>query len=234
MTAMSPRCVGLAHSKLRNMFGLVGVSVTPDSLVLVRFAREWKRSEIVGIPADIRRHYDMIKWTHAYADQSTGEHLLNELWRDHSLRFRPYTTQKALRDPEGIHRAIVIDKVEMVQWVLAAIMDRRLLFPKEGTEAIRDLESQMAMFSEHTTEAGGVDYFAVGEEYDSLPKALFGACLGARKCMHTGSKRFMVSKSLSTSRERYEHLGSGLTGHQIPRGKMHVTAGREMRRYKIH
>ena len=43
-----------------------------------------------------------------------------------------------------------------------------------------ELEKQVALYTEKKSEAGSIDYFAPGDELDSLTKALLIACFAAR------------------------------------------------------
>ena len=51
---------------------------------------------------------------------------------------------------------------------------------------MKSLENQVAMFTEHRTEAGGIDYYAPGEERDELVKALLAALFSARTLLQEG------------------------------------------------
>ena len=53
---------------------------------------------------------------------------------------------------------------------------------------MQELEHQVALFSEHTTEAGMVNYYAPGDELDNLTKALIIACFAARPFLHDSVK----------------------------------------------
>ena len=219
------RCVAITHSKYRDAFGFVGVEVREGKLY-VGYARQWKRKYLSQMAPDVSRYHKRFQWDVAYIDQLTGEHVIQSMRKDHKLNFRVITTQKNLKDPDGINRARVMDKIEMVQWMVQAKDLGLILFPVHPGHSMGELESQMEIFSEHKTEAGNVDYFAPGDEYDNLIKALMIACFAARKYMNTGNMRVIMGKKFASIHENEDSL-SALTGSQIAVGKPYRMATEE-------
>lgn len=175
------RRAALTHSKHRNMFGLIGIEVDPDAAkISVRLARQWPRTDIVKITSDVAALYRKVEWDVTYVDQQTGHHLITTLTEKHSIPVRVITTQKNLKDPHDIERIRVMDKVEMVQWTYRALSAGQIRFPAAPSRDMKELMHQMSLFAEHKTEAGSIDYFAPGDEFDNLPKALMVVCFSVR------------------------------------------------------
>ena len=178
---MNLRLAAIIHSKHRNMFGLVGTEIdTEKKKAYVKLARQWSRTKINEIPSEVSRIYQKIKWKTTYVDQLTGQHFIQDLKSNH-VPVSVITTQKNLKDPHDIERIKVMDKIEMVQLMLSLRQNHQVEFPPAPSKSMTELEEQFALFTEHKTEAGNIDYFAPGEELDSLVKALLINCFAARK-----------------------------------------------------
>lgn len=187
----------ISHSKHRNMFGLVGIEADSEKKEIhVKLARQWSRDKLNTIPLEIKKIHNKIMWDTTYTDQLVGEHFIQALRRDHNLRIQVINTQKNLKDPDDIEKVKTMDKVEMVQWMLTIFQDHQIKFPEKRSRHMEELTSQIAIFTEHKTEAGNIDYFAPGEEYDNLVKALMITCFSVRN---------MISKNVSI-----EHVGGGI------------------------
>ena len=223
---MIAKLAAISHSKHRNEFGIVGIEVnTKEKKIRVKLARQWPREQLNEIPLHIADLHEKKQWQDTYIDQLTGEHLIREIKRKHNLNIRVITTQKNLKDPHDIDRVRVMDKVEMVQWMIVMGQNHQIEFPPNPSKSMKELEIQMNVFAEKTTEAGGTDYFAPGDEYDNLVKALMIACFAARKQIRIDGDFQRVTKSKKTP--RYHHskrdsLGSGLTGSQMATGSAQV------------
>lgn len=179
---MSEKTIALSHSKHRNMIGLIGIEVDENLIVHVRAAKQWSRSQINQIPQDLKDTYDKIKWSRLYVDQVIGEHFINDINRV-GLRTDVITTKKNLDEPDDIERLQVMDKIEMTQLMLSLKLDHRIQFPINPTGTMKEAISQVELFTEHKTEAGGIDYYSPGEELDSLTKSLMICCFAVRKIL---------------------------------------------------
>lgn len=174
------RQAAIAHSKHRNMFGLVGVEISHrQKKVFVKLVRQWPREQINHIHNEISTLYNNVKWGETYIDQQTGQHFIQNL-TNNNMNLRIITTQKNLKDPAQIEYVRIMDKIEMVQLMIVLKQNHQIVFPKNPTHTMKQLEEQIAIFSEHKTEAGSVDYFAPGQELDNLTKALMINCFAAR------------------------------------------------------
>jgi len=190
---MNIKLTAIAHSKYRDMFGLVGIEVDPDlKKVYVKLARQWPRSKINEIPKEIGMLYQNIRWRNTYIDQQTGEHFIQDLKRIQHLSLSVINTQKNLKDPVEIERIRTMDKIEMTQFMLTLRQNHQVEFPPNPSKTMKDLEEQMALYSEHKTESGNIDYFAPGSEKDNLTKGLLISCFAARKYLKVGDVRVYV------------------------------------------
>ena len=174
------RVAAIAHSKLRDEFGIVGIEVnTVKRKIKVKLARQWSRKELNKIPGYIKKMHDKAQWEVTYIDQLSGEHFIDEMKK--YLNLRVITTKKNMNDPKELKRVKVMDKIELVQSMLFIGQNNQIEFPPKPTKDMQELEAQMGLFSEMTTEAGGIDYFSPGDQYDNLVKALMIACFAIRK-----------------------------------------------------
>lgn len=187
----------ISHSKYRNEFGVVGIEANSDAKkIRVKLARQWPRTQINTIPEKIALLHSKVQWGQTYVDQLTGEHFIQDLRRQHKMQINVINTNKNLKEPDDIERVKIMDKIEMVQWMVTVKQKRQIEFPERPTSYMKELESQMALFTEHKTESGNVDYFAPGDEFDNLTKALMIACFSVRKLIDAGSD--------------IEHIGGGI------------------------
>ena len=142
-------------------------------------AEQWSRKELSRIPMYIKKLHDEKQWDVTYVDQSSAEHFIEEMKT--LLKLKIITTKKNMNDPKELKKIKVMDKIELVQWMLSLFQNKQLKTSKPPTKGMEELFTQMGVFSENTTEAGGVDYFSPGDQYDNLVKALMIACFSVRK-----------------------------------------------------
>jgi len=175
------KLTALAHTKHRNAIGLVGIEVDPiKQEISVRLAKSWDRNDLNKIAPDVAGLYEKLEWFNTFIDFSVGDHVIQGLRRAGGMPIRIIQVSKKVRDYLEIDRVKTMDIIEMTQFLLQLKQAHKLLFPKEPSKEMRELEDQIALFSEHKTEAGGIDYYAPGDEYDDLTKALLIVSFGAR------------------------------------------------------
>ena len=192
------KIVAITHTKLRNVFGLVGIELDAEKrLVYVRFAKQWNRQSINTMTTDISNIYKKIRWDNTLITQETGQHLIQALKQEHNIPIKVITTQKKLKEIRDIERIKVMDVIEMTQLLLQLKLNHQIRFTENPQGDLHELESQIAIFSEHTTEAGSVDYYAPGEALDSLTKSLMIACFSVRNEL-TGGNGEVVCGGLNT------------------------------------
>ncbi len=179
---MNHTLAAIAHSKFRNAIGLVGIEIDPEkNKIRVRLAKQWNRTQLNIIPDEIGALHNKIKWGETYIDQQTGQHFIKSLKQEQEMPLRVITTQKNLKDADEIERTKIMDKIEMAQFMLQLRQNHVIEFPEKPSKDMIELEEQVALYMEHKTEAGTIDYYAPGEELDSLIKGLLIACFAARK-----------------------------------------------------
>ncbi len=184
---MNPTLAAIAHSKFRNAIGLVGIEIdSKQNKIRVRLAKQWSRDKLNIIPDEIGELYEKIKWGETYIDQQTGQHFIQSLKREEHMPLKIINTQKNLKDADEIERLKIMDKVEMAQFMLQLRQNHVIEFPERPSKDMSELEEQVALYMEHKTEAGTIDYYAPGEELDSLIKGLLIACFAARKLLSGG------------------------------------------------
>ena len=191
------KTVGIAYSKHRNAIGMVGNEVNiKEKKVRIKLAREWSRKDIGKAPQQISELYDRLSWDVTIIDQQVGEFFIQDL-RNHDIPIQVITTQKDLKDPKLIEKIKVMDKIEMTHFVMVALrQNHQIEFPAQPPPTVLDLEKQISMFVEHKTEAGGVDYYAPGDEKDNLTKAFMISIF---------AQRHILIKDVSI-----EHVGGGI------------------------
>ena len=184
------KIAGIAHSKLRDAIGIVGIEVDPSvGIVKVKLSQHWSRNEINTIPQDISDIWGKVNWTKTIIDYAVGQHFIDELKKITGFPTRVVDLKKKVNDPSEIRRVKSLDLTEMVQYTLGKKIAHKIQFPVESSHGMKELEEQIALFTEKTTEAGGVNYYAPGNELDDLTKALLLAMFAARPLLSGDSGR---------------------------------------------
>ena len=204
---LTVKLVGIAHSKLRNSIGAVGIEVDPvKQEVLVRMARHWDRQQINEVAPGIAHMYSQFEWSNTIIDVSVGEHLIQSFRRISKIPIRVIFIKKKITDTSEIRRVKILDLTEMVQFMLQQKLIHKIKFPKKISPHMKELEDQIALYAEKTTEAGGVNYFAPGDELDDLTKALMIAVFAARPFMLDSTK--IIGGPLRIKEPRVEDMAS--------------------------
>ncbi len=187
--AQNIKLVAIAHSKHRNAIGLVGIEVDPiKQEISIRLAKQWKREQLNDIPSEIAEMYEKFQWFNTIIDFQVGDHVIQGLRRAGGMPIKIIHVQKKVKDKLEIERVKTMDIIEMTQFMLQMKLAHKLVFPQEPTKTMQELESQIALFSEHKTESGSIDYYAPGDEFDNLTKALIAVCFAARPYMQSSTK----------------------------------------------
>jgi len=151
---------------------------------------------------------------------NTGEHVVEVLKKHYRLPVLAVTTGRELKTKEKIYSPKVMDKNEMVKYMIILIQEKKLKFPKTKTMELTELERQMSIFAEHKTEAGKFTYHAEGAEHDDLVMALMLACFIGRYYIN---RKPGAKKTSSVSRKYTEQdedlLGSGVPEEYIVKGR---------------
>lgn len=183
------KIVALAHSKHRNAIGLVGIEVDPvKQEITLRLAKQWPRKKINDIAPQVAELYKKHQWFNTVIDFQVGDHVIQGLRRAGGMPIKIIHIQKKVKDHLEIERVKTMDIIEQTQFMLQMKLAHKIIFPKTPTPAMSQLEAQVALFSEHKTESGSIDYYAPGDEFDNLTKALIIACFAARPYMQASTK----------------------------------------------
>ena len=190
--ANNTKLAGIAHSKLRDAIGLVGIEVDQTrQLIAVRLVKHWSRTDLNKIAPDISRLWGKAPWHNTIIDMQVGDHVIQGLRRTAGLPVKVIQIKKKVSDPADIRRVRSLDLTEMTQFTLQQKMAHRIQFPRKPSENMKQLEMQISMFSEVTTEAGSVAYYAPGTELDDLTKALMLAIFAARPLIGDGTGKII-------------------------------------------
>ena len=182
----------LTHTKSRNMFGLIIVSCNNEKRrIRIRYAKEWGRDALSDIPSELNTIYKKVKWDSLHIDQLTGQHLIDSI-KKKGMSVKIITTQKDLKNPEGIEDLEVMDKNEAISLFIKFRQQKKIEFHPNPTGALILLEEQMPLYIEHITEAGSVDYYAPGNEYDHLTRGLLMMVFVLRYILEDMSSVFHV------------------------------------------
>jgi len=182
------KIVALAHSKHRNAIGMVGIQADPvKQEITIRLAKQWPRKKINNIAPEIAELYNKHQWFNTVIDFQVGDHVIQGLRRAGGMPIKIIHIQKKVKDKLEIERVKTMDIIEQTQFMLSMKLAHKLVFPKTPTKDMTELESQIALFSEHKTESGSIDYYAPGDEFDNLTKALIVACFAARPYMQAST-----------------------------------------------
>jgi len=182
------RIVGVAHSKLRNSIGAVGIEADPvEQKIYVKMAKHWPREDISNIAPGLSDLYHKHEWSNTIVDQMVGEHLIQGFRRG-GLPIKIIFIKKKVTEVSEIRRVKTLDLIEMVQFTLQIKIEHRIRFSPTPSASMKELEEQIALYAEATTEAGGVDYYAPGDELDDLTKALMISVFAARPFMQDSTK----------------------------------------------
>ena len=182
---MTLRSAGISYSKHRNAIGLTGIIVV-NKKARVQLVREWPRAKYKNIAHEIAALYQRYKIELIHIDILCGQYLINDLQKLHNIPLQVITTQKDMKDPEKIEDLIVMDKIEMTNFVVLLKNNHQIIWPKNPPASVQALEAQWALYTEYKTEAGGVDYYAPGDEFDNLTKSLMVALMARRKELQQG------------------------------------------------
>ena len=192
--------VALAQSKKRNYCGMVGIQVdTKKNIAYIRMAKQWQRTRLTILPADLKQIYHRVKWHTTFADHNIGLHLIRDLENKLQLGIHTITTQKHPNDAQNIDRLQTMDMTEMVQLTLSLKQDRKIQWPARHGTDMAHLIKQMKVFAENVTAQGTVACHSPGDELDTLLRALMIALFANRIQLQQGFSELIIKKGSSSS-----------------------------------
>lgn len=173
------RIAGLDPGKRKDSFAMVVTEIF-ENQVYVKGVKLWLHRKYIDVENDIRKIQDtnpMDFWV--LEINNTGEHVFESLvYQKEMINVIPVFTSRELKDQVKIAAGKVMSKNEIVRFCLKLAQNSKkgekpsIVFPKDPSPAMRELERQWALFAEKTTEAGNTTYSAEGDEHDDATMAL--------------------------------------------------------------
>lgn len=178
------RNVALSPDKHRNNYGAVGIMIKNEQ-IHVKMAKRWPAEKTREMIDDMHHAYNRVHWANTIINQEGSENIITDL-RKRGLPVKIITTSKMMKSGKDIEKIKVMDKIEMTEFLRKLKENGQLRFPTNPSHNMKIMEEQIPMFAKHTTEAGGVDYYAPGSEPDDLVRALMMACFSVRNMIDYG------------------------------------------------
>ena len=201
---------GLDPGKQVDSFALCGVEVK-EKKIFVLGAKRWLGRAYLEVEREIHLIDAKNPFDYYVVERNnTGEHVIEVLRSNYSLPIVPVTTVSKGTDEKRIFNPKLMDKIDMVRYMLIMFRDGRIVFPREPKGEVLELMRQLSIFSEKKTETGKVSYQAEGSEHDDLVMALMLACFMARNFVDKGGTNKYRSASRSFIGEEEDLLGTGV------------------------
>lgn len=170
------RVIGLDPGKQRDSFGIVAIEKKNEKIYVKNAQRVLGKRyiDVENYIAELHQkyHYDQ----YILEINNTGEHVFEVLKDVKKLPVIPVFTTSDIKDIKKKMDTRTMDKKDMVKRMAHQFQNGQIIFPKKTNPEIEQLKTQLAIFSEHITEAGNVSYYAEGTEHDDLVMALMLAC----------------------------------------------------------
>ena len=160
--------------KIRDSFFIVGTE-TKDNKIYVRLAKRRLGKSYLSVCEEFanisHKHnfdYNVIEYN------NTGVAVVEMLTDQFGLKVIPITTINMGREMKKKISPKNMDKYEVVHRFISRKENHQIIFPPDSkcSEDMLELKRQVAIFAEHRTEAGNVQYYAPGQEHDDGIMAL--------------------------------------------------------------
>lgn len=188
---MAVRIAGLDSGKQRDSFFMTGLRVEEGKMYVIG-ARRWLGRAYLDVEEEIGKTYINHPFDHyAVERNNVGDHVIEVLMKQYKLPVIPIWTSGPIKEETKIHSPRHMDKGEQVRWLLIQKNQGNLVFPKNPTEDIKELQRQMSIFSEIKPEGnstGNPKYMAEGSEHDDGVLSLLLASRIARFYLERGKK----------------------------------------------
>ena len=173
---MVTKVIGLDPGKQRDSFGIVAIEKR-DNRIYVKNAQRVLGKRYIDVENYVaslhqKYHYDY----YILEVNNTGEHVFEVLKDVKGLPVIPVFTTSDVKDLKKKMDGRTMDKKDMVKRMAHQFQNNEIIFPKKSNPELEQLKTQLAIFSEHITEAGNVSYYAEGTEHDDLVMALMLCC----------------------------------------------------------
>ena len=165
--------VAIAYSKWHDEVGLVALRVE-EKTIQVRAAKVWNKKQINSVSTDVINFCNKFNLNTISVDLEIGHAIIDKL-RQNITTHKVHLGKKTnFEDDED-----VLDKIEVADWLISLRQNLQLLFPKNPSDGVQELERQLELYAITRTESGRLDMYAPSDEKDSLVRALL---ITARAC----------------------------------------------------
>lgn len=170
------KVIGLDPGKQRDSFGIVAIE-KKDGKVYVKNAQRILGKRYIEVEDYIAELHSKYKYDYYILEvNNTGEHVFEVLKDIKKIPVIPVFTTSDVKDLKKKMDGRTMDKKDMVKRMAHQFQNNEIIFPRKSNGELDQLKRQLAIFSEHITEAGNVSYYAEGTEHDDLVMALMLAC----------------------------------------------------------
>tara|TARA_R110002012_G_scaffold64769_1_gene170210 strand:+ start:7384 stop:8052 length:669 start_codon:yes stop_codon:yes gene_type:complete len=216
------RIAGIDSGKQRDSFAFVGIEVKNNN-VYVKGVKTWLGRKYIEVENLIKEiHVTKPFDFYVVEINNTGEHVFEELKYRHKIpNVIPTFTSANVKDQSKINSGRVMPKNQMVLWLARMFQQNRIKFPVKSNKNIEELKRQIAIFSEHISEAGNVSYRAEGTEHDDTVMALMLACFIGRAYVKD-QDGFRQQQTITSKKHSYEEedvYGSGIPLYSTSLGR---------------
>ena len=182
------RIAGIDSGKQRDSFAFVGIEIKNDC-IYVKGVKTWLGRKYIEVENLIAKIHDKSPFDYYVVEiNNTGEHVFEELKYRHKIpNVIPTFTSANVKDQ----------------------------FPKTSNKDIEELKRQIAIFSEHITEAGNVSYRAEGQEHDDTVMALMLAVFIGRNYIKNIDGFF---QKVGVTSKKFDMNNDDLLGSGVPHG----------------
>ena len=170
------RVIGLDPGKQRDSFGIVAIEKR-DGKIYVKNAQRVLGKRYIDVENYVASLHEKYRYDYYILEvNNTGEHVFEVLKDVKGLPVIPVFTTSDVKDLKKKMDGRTMDKKDMVKRMAHQFQLGEIIFPKKSNPELEQLKTQLAIFSEHITEAGNVSYYAEGTEHDDLVMALMLCC----------------------------------------------------------
>jgi|TARA_R110002074_G_scaffold199829_1_gene367623 hypothetical protein len=210
------RIAGIDSGKQRDSFAFVGIEIKNDC-IYVKGVKTWLGRKYIEVENLIAKIHDKSPFDYYVVEiNNTGEHVFEELKYRHKIpNVIPTFTSANVKDQSKINSGRVMPKNQMVWFMARMFQSNRIKFPKTSNKDIEELKRQIAIFSEHITEAGNVSYRAEGQEHDDTVMALMLAVFIGRNYIKNIDGFF---QKVGVTSKKFDMNNDDLLGSGVPHG----------------
>lgn len=144
-----------------------------DWKIYVLGAKGWKGEQYPVVESELAQIHTKKSLDFFVVEQNnTGINVIESLRLRYGIPVRSVVSSNRIKSAQVIRKGQTMDKFEMRAWIEEQRQFGRILFPKQKTDGIKQLESQLASFVRKVTKSGTVTYSAEGSQHDDFVMAL--------------------------------------------------------------